>query len=526
MPSIPDRTQQQRPIQARVEIPADFPEVPQEIQDRFPSAEDWQRRISDFWTRTSQAIQDFQVQVANQVNSQTVFSVDTFNIYGLNRLAQPIFSLDGTGVRLGNVLVVSTAQRTVHIGVGQYQNDNTPFYVDVDGKFSLGSKLTWDPVSATLTITGTIIATSGTIGGFDIGADYIRDAANSFGLASTVTGGDDVRFWAGATFANRGSAPFSITESGVIKTTGLGFGAAPSPGVTLHLRNTMPASAGFAGGIASGTTLTATFNGDLLEQISVEGSLVKGAFTGLTSIGLGILNPGASGAGTIDNQYQVYIYAPTRGTTNYSIYSAGGNNVLLGGLNSTPIGATTPSTGAFTTVTVTTLETINGNGGALTAPPSTTYLHIAGADGAIVRQTIDSFAASGQLYFRRADTSNAAKSAVQNNEQICAVVGAGYGASAYGGATAYMAYSATENWSNTAQGTKIDFAVTPNGSVTVAVGMTLASTGLTVVGSIATSAPTGGAGLWKLGKYTAGVLAQAGSVLVNVDGVDYKFLTA
>jgi len=60
----------------------------------------------------------------------------------------------------------------------------------------------------------------GTIGGFSIGADYIRDAANSFGLASTVAVGDDVRFWAGATFANRATAPARITEAGIIYATG------------------------------------------------------------------------------------------------------------------------------------------------------------------------------------------------------------------------------------------------------------------------------------------------------------------
>lgn len=71
----------------------------------------------------------------------------------------------------------------------------------------------------TLTIKGSITATTGTIGGFNIGADYIRDAANSFGLSSTVTGGDDVRFWAGATFANRATATFRITESGILTIT-------------------------------------------------------------------------------------------------------------------------------------------------------------------------------------------------------------------------------------------------------------------------------------------------------------------
>jgi len=77
---------------------------------------------------------------------------------------------------------------------------------------SAGDKVTWD--GTTFAIEGPIAATSGTIGGFEIGSDYIRDDANSFGLASTVTGGDDVRFWAGDTFANRATAPLRLYESG------------------------------------------------------------------------------------------------------------------------------------------------------------------------------------------------------------------------------------------------------------------------------------------------------------------------
>ncbi|MEA2037821.1 MAG: hypothetical protein U9O94_10025, partial [Nanoarchaeota archaeon] len=70
-------------------------------------------------------------------------------------------------------------------------------------------------------VSGDIEALTGNIGGFVIGADYIIDEGNSFGLASTVTGGDDVRFWAGDTFVNRSSAPFVILESGkVIATSG------------------------------------------------------------------------------------------------------------------------------------------------------------------------------------------------------------------------------------------------------------------------------------------------------------------
>ena len=65
-------------------------------------------------------------------------------------------------------------------------------------------------------VSGNIEALTGSIGGFEIGSDYVRDEADSFGLSSTVTVGDDVRFWAGSTFDNRATAPFRVLESGII----------------------------------------------------------------------------------------------------------------------------------------------------------------------------------------------------------------------------------------------------------------------------------------------------------------------
>lgn len=90
--------------------------------------------------------------------------------------------------------------------LGAEKWSDAPFRVAPDGTF----------YATAGNITGTIVATVGTIGGFDIGADYVRDVANSMGLASTVTGGDDVRFWAGDTYANRATAPFRVTEAGVV----------------------------------------------------------------------------------------------------------------------------------------------------------------------------------------------------------------------------------------------------------------------------------------------------------------------
>jgi len=91
------------------------------------------------------------------------------------------------------------------------------FILDPEGLRMGGTKFSDAPFS--VTYDGHLIATSATItiatlGGFDIGSDYIRDTANTFGLASTVTGGNDVRFWSGVAFASRTTAPFRLYEDG------------------------------------------------------------------------------------------------------------------------------------------------------------------------------------------------------------------------------------------------------------------------------------------------------------------------
>ena len=119
-------------------------------------------------------------------------------------------------------LISSLEQQTgvVFTGKTAFDNTQTGYRLGIDStddlsKFYIGNTtnyLNWNGTS--LTISGSLTVTTGTIGGFDIGSDYIRDAANSMGIVSTVTGGDDVRFWAGDTYANRAIAPFKITESG------------------------------------------------------------------------------------------------------------------------------------------------------------------------------------------------------------------------------------------------------------------------------------------------------------------------
>ncbi len=101
-----------------------------------------------------------------------------------------------------------------------FSNDESGYILGLDqgvGKLYVGTTTSYFNFDGTnVSLSGSITASSGTIGGFTIGSDYLRDTANTFGLASTVTVGDDVRFWAGDTFANRATAAFRVTESGIV----------------------------------------------------------------------------------------------------------------------------------------------------------------------------------------------------------------------------------------------------------------------------------------------------------------------
>lgn len=354
MPSLPTRLQQPSPVNPQVPIPGDFPSIPKEIMDRFPnSAADWQRRLDEFWGRTAQAIQEAQKQTAAQVNSQVIFTVDRFLIYA-NGVPTPMFALDATGVRLGNVLVVNTPGRKIYIGAGTYANANTPFYVDTLGNFSLGDSFVWDAETDTLTITGIINATSGTIGGFTIGADYIRDTGNTFGLASTVTGSQDVRFWAGDTFANRGTAPIRIYEDGTsFFSTVLGarlFGTADgASNTTLSLSGAVATAASLAAASIT-TTFTVGQNGSSTYLLLAQNNTVaKSTFTGLTAYGLRFDLSNATGTGTIDNAYGIYIDTVNIGTANWGLYVATtARNFFAGDIQAASIGANTRGSGAFT----------------------------------------------------------------------------------------------------------------------------------------------------------------------------------
>ena len=132
---------------------------------------------------------------------------------GAQQLSQGKIQIQGVAERI--LIGSATAPLT---GTGIFMGSDQAATVGYDFRVGnpAGNYMHWDESAATLTIVGTITATTGTIGGFNIGTDYIRDVADSMGLASTVSGGDDVRFWAGDTYANRATADFRVTEAGAV----------------------------------------------------------------------------------------------------------------------------------------------------------------------------------------------------------------------------------------------------------------------------------------------------------------------
>lgn len=180
---------------------------------------------------------------------------------------------------------INASNSVIRLGQDSY-NSGAGFWLGVDtdnvSKLSIGdsnaNNITWDGTN--LNITGAILAGSGTIGGFSIGDDYIEDGADSFGLASTVTGDDDVRFWAGDTFANRSTAPFRVTESGAIvasKITVAGINRrsiSPDAGNdTTNIQNAINALDTDGGGVLTLTTGTYTITSDitLKSAVAIEG---------------------------------------------------------------------------------------------------------------------------------------------------------------------------------------------------------------------------------------------------------------
>ncbi len=120
-----------------------------------------------------------------------------------------------------------------------------------------------------------------------------------------------------------------------------------------------------------------------------------------------------------------------------------------------------------------------------------------------------------------------------NGNTIGGFTAAGYttdGAAHWSGSKASMLISATQDWTSSANGCKIVFGTTPNGSTTRADALTIDQDGtVTLASSIKTAAPAGGtAGAWKAGIRVAAtvVLDTTQYIQLDVGGTLYKIAIA
>jgi len=128
----------------------------------------------------------------------------------------------GTGLFLGST------------NMGYYTGGAWKTYIDNSGNMVLGdiaggnTGMAWNQSGGTLTIKGVIKADTGYIGGttgWTIATGYIK---KDTGVESTSTGLAplDYPFYAGAQYANRATAPFRVSNAGVLTATGVNISGA------------------------------------------------------------------------------------------------------------------------------------------------------------------------------------------------------------------------------------------------------------------------------------------------------------
>jgi hypothetical protein len=102
-------------------------------------------------------------------------------------------------------------------GAGVWGENETAFYLDEDGRFSLSNELTWNPSTNTFFVNGTIEATIGEIGGWTVAANKLHAGVTNTYVELNADSSSDYAIFAGNQTA--ASAPFSVQKNGTIIST-------------------------------------------------------------------------------------------------------------------------------------------------------------------------------------------------------------------------------------------------------------------------------------------------------------------
>lgn len=309
------------------------------------------------------------------------------------------------GPNAGGILDTPASIFTTINGVSTSSNSGAGFYLDETGKFRFAGSAGYISTdgSGNLTVSGSITATSGSIGGFLISSDRLSSSVSTSQYVA-VSGSGDYAFWAGNATAS--AAPFWVKNDGTSKVTGIQIGnvggftitssalwGGTSPNI-IGLDPTNATYSIFAGATAStgaGAKFWVTNSGSIYATAaSFNGSIINsGSLTG-TSNNSGSLVGGA-------------ILVPNTTTPLFKVDSSGNmtaSNAYLSGSivsNSGSIGGWQINTGSLTSGTGASavgLTTGNyaiyaGNATASAAPFSVTNTGVLTATGANISGTLN-----------------------------------------------------------------------------------------------------------------------------------------
>jgi len=166
-------------------------------------------------------------------------------------------------------------------------------------------------VAGGLVVVGSVTATSGAIGGWQIGATSLSDVAGLVGMSSAVTAGDDIRFWAG--HVTPGSAPFRVTEAGVVTATSGSIGGWSLASTYIYYDGAADAnSAGMAlsdypfyAGKKYADRATAPFRVTPAGVLTASGATISGDITATAGVFTGVINIGSAGQVFIDGTNEI-----------------------------------------------------------------------------------------------------------------------------------------------------------------------------------------------------------------------------
>lgn len=199
---------------------------------------------------------------------------------------------------------------------------------------------------------------------------------------------------------------------------------------------------------------------------------------------------GFRASGSLDAPGLLFYSVPTGGTHRWQVNATTVAELDPTGLNGCPIGAADPRSGVFTTLQASTLGVgtpastmllaVTNNTSGLPANPSASqYLvHVGNTTGTSPAVLVDGTNAAAMVVVRRAAGTLASPSATTTGSLIGLYGFMGYGATTFSGRQAVLQATATETWTDSAQGVKLEMRVTAIGSTTLTTVATFDSTGL------------------------------------------------